>query len=72
MNPSEYSTNCSQANPTAFPQNEDTPIRPTCAYGISKSAGMGICAYYRSARNIFAVSGILYNHESPLRPATHD
>ena len=56
-------------DPASSPQNENTPLRPTCAYGISKTAGMGICSYYRSTRNIFAACGILYNHESPLRPA---
>lgn len=54
-------------SPMAFPQNEDTPLRPACAYGISKVAGMDICAHYRTTRKVFASAGILYNHESPLR-----
>jgi GDPmannose 4,6-dehydratase len=54
-------------DPTTPFQNEETPLRPNCAYGISKTAGMEICHYYRRLRNVFAASGILYNHESPLR-----
>jgi GDPmannose 4,6-dehydratase len=49
-------------------QNEETPQNPIDAYGISKGAGMEVIRYWRRARQIFAVSAILYNHESPLRP----
>jgi len=56
-------------NPGACPQNEETPLKPACAYGLSKVAGMSACSLYRFTRNVFAVTGILYNHESPLRPA---
>jgi len=49
-------------------QSEDTPLNPVEPYGISKAAGMQLCRYWRRARNLFAVSAILYNHESPLRP----
>ena len=55
-------------SPATVLQNEDTPFRPTCAYGISKTAGAGICSYYRELRGVFTATGILYNHESPLRP----
>jgi GDPmannose 4,6-dehydratase len=55
-------------NPQGSVQNEDTPFRPQCAYGISKTAGAHICAHYRATRGVFAVVGVLYNHESPLRP----
>jgi GDPmannose 4,6-dehydratase len=55
-------------DPATSIQNEDTPYRPACAYGISKTAGAEICSYYRRARHVFATTGILYNHESPLRP----
>lgn len=48
-------------------QNELTPRRPVNIYGISKSAGMSVCQYYRETHGIFATCGILYNHESPLR-----
>lgn len=54
--------------PTASPQDEDTPISPTTPYGISKAAGMFACRHYREAHGLFAVTGILYNHESILRP----
>lgn len=55
-------------NPTVCPQDEDTPVQPTTLYGISKTAGMFSCRYYRNVHGIFAVTGILYNHESTLRP----
>ena len=48
-------------------QNEETPLDPVEPYGISKAAGMHICRYWRRVRGVFAVSAILYNHESPLR-----
>lgn len=54
--------------PSALVQNEDTPLDPVEPYGISKAVGMQICRYWRRARGLFAVSAILYNHESPLRP----
>jgi GDPmannose 4,6-dehydratase len=49
------------------PQNEDTPFHPRSPYGISKTAGFYITQNYREAYNIFACSGILFNHESPRR-----
>jgi GDPmannose 4,6-dehydratase len=52
---------------TESPQTETTPIAPTCAYGITKSAGLQICRFYRRNHGIHASVGILYNHESPLR-----
>jgi len=51
------------------PQDEATPMKPVCPYGISKAAGASLCRYYRRERNLFASVGILYNHESPLRSA---
>ena len=54
-------------DPAGLAQNEDTPSEPVEPYGISKAAGMQICRYWRRARSLFAVSAILYNHESPLR-----
>ncbi len=53
--------------PGCIPQDEDTPINPDCVYGISKAAGMGCVRYYRRTHGLFALSGILYNHESPRR-----
>ncbi|MBN1788087.1 MAG: GDP-mannose 4,6-dehydratase [Sedimentisphaerales bacterium] len=49
------------------PQNEETPFHPRSVYGISKSAGFDLARNYREAYNLFACSGILYNHESPRR-----
>ena len=49
------------------PQNEQTPFHPRSAYGISKVAGFELTRNYREAYNIFACSGILFNHESPRR-----
>jgi GDPmannose 4,6-dehydratase len=48
--------------------NEDTPFRPRSPYGVAKAASFWEVANYREAYNIFACSGILFNHESPLRP----
>ncbi len=49
------------------PQTEATRFHPRSAYGISKVAGFDLTRNYREAYNMFAVSGILYNHESPRR-----
>lgn len=48
-------------------QNEQTPFQPICIYGITKTAGVHCCRYYRQTHGLFAASGILYNHESPYR-----
>lgn len=49
------------------PQNEKTPFYPRSPYGVAKLYGYWICVNYREAYNLFAVNGILFNHESPLR-----
>jgi len=49
------------------PQNENTPFHPRSPYGISKVAGFDLTRNYREAYGMFAVSGILFNHESPRR-----
>ncbi len=49
------------------PQTENTPFYPRSPYGISKVAGFELTRNYREAYNIFASSGILFNHESPRR-----
>jgi GDPmannose 4,6-dehydratase len=49
------------------PQNEDTPFHPRSSYGISKVAGFDLTRNYREAYDLFALSGILYNHESERR-----
>jgi GDPmannose 4,6-dehydratase len=49
------------------PQNEDTPFYPRSPYGVAKAYGHFITINYRESFGIFAVSGILFNHESPRR-----
>jgi len=49
------------------PQNENSPFRPRSAYGISKLTGYHLVRNYREAYGMFAVNGILFNHESPRR-----
>lgn len=49
------------------PQNENTPFHPRSPYGISKVAGFDLTRNYREAYGLYAVSGILFNHESPRR-----
>ncbi|MFA6635511.1 MAG: GDP-mannose 4,6-dehydratase [Candidatus Omnitrophota bacterium] len=49
------------------PQTEITKFHPRSAYGISKVAGFDLTRNYREAYNMYAVSGILFNHESPRR-----
>lgn len=49
------------------PQTEDTPMRPVCAYGTSKAAGVQLCGLYRRDYGVRACAGFLYNHESPRR-----
>ena len=54
-------------NAKETPQNENTPFRPRSPYGISKMAGFELTRNYREAYGLFALSGILFNHESPRR-----
>ncbi|HLT17824.1 MAG TPA: GDP-mannose 4,6-dehydratase [Thermomicrobiales bacterium] len=49
------------------PQTETTPFYPRSPYGVSKVYGHWITINYRESYDIFAVSGILFNHESPRR-----
>lgn len=49
------------------PQNEATPFYPRSPYAVAKLSAHWSTVNYREAYNIFAVSGILFNHESPLR-----
>src|SRR3954464_5077107 len=51
----------------AAPQHEDTPVRPRTPYGAAKAYGHFLTVTYRESRDLFAASGILYNHESPRR-----
>src|SRR5688500_3104611 len=49
------------------PQTESTPFYPQSPYGVSRVFGHYIAVNYRESYNLFAVSGILFNHESPRR-----
>jgi GDPmannose 4,6-dehydratase len=49
------------------PQNERTPFWPRSPYGVAKVYGHWITVNYRESYDLFACSGILFNHESPLR-----
>lgn len=49
------------------PQHEKTCFHPRSPYGISKVAGFNLTRNYREAHDLFACSGILFNHESPRR-----
>lgn len=50
------------------PQTEATAFHPRSPYGVAKSAAHLLTVNYRESYGMFACSGILYNHESPLRP----
>ena len=51
----------------AVPQREDTPFHPRSPYGVAKLYAHWMTINYRESYDIFATSGILFNHESPLR-----
>ena len=51
----------------AVPQNESTPFYPRSPYAVAKLYGHWITVNYRESYDLFAVSGILFNHESPRR-----
>ncbi len=50
-----------------IPQTEHTPFYPRSPYGVAKLYGYWITVNYREAYDLYAVNGILFNHESPLR-----
>lgn len=52
------------------PQKETTPFYPRSPYGVAKLYAFWICVNYREAYDMFAVNGILFNHESPIRGET--
>jgi len=54
-------------NSSQIPQSEDTPLHPRSPYGVAKLYGHWMTVNYREAHEIHASSGILFNHESPLR-----
>jgi len=47
--------------------NEKTPLNPESIYGISKTAAVHLCKYYRNKYGLYVAIGYLYNHESPYR-----
>jgi GDPmannose 4,6-dehydratase len=51
-----------------MPANEDTPLKPKSPYAVAKAASYWQTATYREAYSLHACTGILANHESPLRP----
>jgi GDPmannose 4,6-dehydratase len=53
---------------TDLPAQEETPFRPRSPYAVAKAAAFWEVSNYREAYGLFACSGILFNHESPLRP----
>lgn len=53
-----------------IPQNENTPFNPRSPYAVAKLYGFYITKNYREAYGLFAVNGILFNHESPVRGET--
>ena len=52
------------------PQTEETPFHPRSPYGVAKVFGYWIARNYREAYGVYAVNGILFNHESPRRGPT--
>jgi GDPmannose 4,6-dehydratase len=65
-----YNASSSEAfgNTVSKGADEETAFRPRSPYGVGKAAAHWAVANYREAYNLFACSGILFNHESPLRP----
>lgn len=49
--------------------NEDTAFRPRSPYGVAKAAAIQLVTNYRESYGLYVCSGLLFNHESPLRPA---
>lgn len=53
--------------PSGSPQNEKTPFDPVTPYGCAKAFATQMVAVYRKSFDLFAVNGIMFNHESPRR-----
>jgi GDPmannose 4,6-dehydratase len=53
--------------PNEYPQTETTVLRPRSPYAVGKAAAHWLVTNYREIHGLYAVSGILFNHESPLR-----
>jgi GDPmannose 4,6-dehydratase len=54
-------------SPEQSPQDEDTPVAPLTPYGCAKAFATQMVRFYRKNVALFAVNGIMYNHESPRR-----
>lgn len=54
-------------SPVCAPQDEATPVAPITPYGCAKSFATQLVQFYRHTAGLFAVNGILFNHESPRR-----
>jgi GDPmannose 4,6-dehydratase len=52
------------------PLDEECSLQPVSIYALTKQAGMQLCAFYRAQHGLRASTGILFNHESPLRAST--
>ncbi len=65
-----YSAGSSECfgNTDGQPADESTPFRPRSPYAVAKATAFWEVANYREAYNLFACTGVLFNHESPLRP----
>ena len=63
----QASTSEMYGNSDGSQQNETTPFHPRSPYGVSKLYGHWITVNYRESYGLYACSGILFNHESPLR-----
>src|SRR3990172_11400023 len=50
------------------PANESTPFHPRSPYAVAKASAFWLVDNYREAYSLFACTGMLFNHESPLRP----
>ena len=71
VNPRFYQASSSEMfGATPPPQNEDTPFYPRSPYGAAKVYAYWMTRNYREAYGMFAVNGILFNHESPRRGET--
>ena len=66
----QASTSELYGNTSSIPQNEDTPFSSRSPYAAAKLYAYWITVNYRSAYDIFACNGILFNHESPVRGET--
>jgi GDPmannose 4,6-dehydratase len=50
------------------PQSEDSPMKPSSVYGLTKLDGYHLCRFYRDHHGLYVAVAISFNHESPIRP----